>query len=71
MTYIAHPINEEQEKAVKAILDALKVPYDTEPDLDETQHLFSTEANREALNESLSQIEHGKTVEIKLDQIWK
>ncbi|MGN6399035.1 MAG: DUF2683 family protein [Flavisolibacter sp.] len=46
MTFIAHPTNPKQEKAVKAFLEALQVPYEVEPNKDETEHLLSTEANK-------------------------
>ena len=37
-TLIAHPQNEAQEKAVKAIFEALQVPYETEPDTSDSPY---------------------------------
>ncbi|MCW3074726.1 MAG: hypothetical protein JWP69_1795 [Flaviaesturariibacter sp.] len=69
MTYIAHPLNEAQEKAIKAFLEALEVPYESTADADETAHLLSTEANKKRLMESISEIEGG--TKVNLDDIWK
>lgn len=71
MTYIAHPINEAQDKAVRAFFDALEVPYEKEPEIDETEYLLSTEANKKALYESMAQVKEGKVVPVTLDEIWK
>lgn len=71
MTYIAHPIDEAQDKAVKAFLDALQVPYEKEPEMDETEYLLSTEANRKALQSAIQSEKEGKGVKISLDDIWK
>ena len=71
MTYIAHPINEAQDKAVKAFFDALEVPYEREPEMDETEYLLSTEANKKALYESMAQIKEGKLIKVTLDEVWK
>jgi hypothetical protein len=71
MTYIAHPINEAQDKAVRAFFEALEVPYEKEPEMDETEYLLSTEANKRALYESMTQIKEGKLIKVTLDEIWK
>jgi len=71
MTFIAHPSNSEQEKAVKAFLEALQVPYEVEPNKDETEHLLSTEANKNRLQEAMNDEQQGKGTSISLDDIWK
>lgn len=73
MTYIAHPINEAQDKAVKAFFDALEIPYEKEPEIDETEYLLSTEANKERLMAALKSEQNGEGISISLDdnEIWK
>lgn len=71
MTFIAHPINPEQEKAVKAFLEALQVPYEVESNKDETEYLLSTEANKKRLQEAMDDEQQGKGTSISLDDIWK
>ena len=71
MTYIASPLNKEQEKAVKAFLDALEVPYEIESNKDETEHLLSTEANKKRLLQAIDDEQEGKGKTISLDDIWK
>jgi hypothetical protein len=68
-TLIAHPENEQQAEAVKAVLKALNIPFEEEKDT--TDYLLSTEANAKKLNESIEQIENGKVTTINLDDIWK
>ncbi len=70
MTYIAHPIDEAQDNAVKAILDALNVPYETEQDMDETAYLLSGEANKKRLLDAVASNGEGSRA-ITLDEIWK
>jgi len=64
-----HPKDEAQEKALKVILDAFEVKYEKE--MDETEYLMSSEANRKALNDSIEQLESGKGIKISLDDLWK
>jgi hypothetical protein len=71
MTFIAHPTNPEQEKAVKAFLEALQVPYEVESNKDETEHLLSTEANKKRLEEAMNDEKNGKGTSISLGDIWK
>lgn len=71
MTFIAHPTNPEQEKAVKAFLEALQVPYEVESNKDETEYLLSTEANKKRLEEAMNDEKNGKGTSISLDDIWK
>jgi len=64
-----HPKDEAQEKALKAIFDAFEVKYEKE--LDETEYLMASEANRKALDESIQQLEAGKGVKVSLEDLWK
>lgn len=71
MTYLAHPVNPEQAKAVKAFLDALEVPYEFSSDTDDTAHLLSTEANAKRLQQAMNDEQEGKGTTITLDEVWK
>ena len=64
-----HPKDEAQEKALKTIFDAFSIKYEEE--LDETEYLMSSEANRKALDESIKQLEEGKGIKISLEDLWK
>jgi len=63
------PKDEAQEKALRAILDAFSVDYEQE--MDETEYLMSTEANRKALDDSITQLESGKGIKVSLADLWK
>ena len=64
-----HPKSEEQEKALKVIFDAFSIEYEKE--LDETEYLAATNANKTALDESIKQLESGEGVKIALEDLWK
>ena len=68
-TLTIRPKNEEQEKALKAIFDAFQIDYEEE--LDATEYLMSSEANRKALDTSIRQLEDGKGIKISLENLWK
>lgn len=63
-TLTIHPKDEAQEKALRAIFDAFSIEYEEE--LDATEHLMSTEANRKDLNESIKQLQDGKGIKVSL-----
>jgi len=64
-----HPKDEAQEKALKIIFDAFNIKYEKE--LDETEYLMSTEANRKALDESIRELEAGKGTKVSFEDLWK
>lgn len=68
-TFTIHPKSEEQEKALKVIFDAFDVKYEKE--MDETEYLMSTEANKNALRESIQELEEGKGIKVSLENLWK
>jgi len=68
-TLTIHPKDEAQEKALKAIFEAFSIKYEKE--MDETEYLMSSEANKKALDESIQQINDGKGVKIALEDLWK
>jgi hypothetical protein len=68
-TLTIHPKNDEQERALTVIFEAFNVSYEKE--LDETEYLMSTEANKKALDESIQQLKDGKGIKIALEDLWK
>ncbi|HEY2584100.1 MAG TPA: DUF2683 family protein [Mucilaginibacter sp.] len=68
-TLTIHPKNEEQEKALKTIFEAFDIKYEKE--LDETEYLMSSEANRKALDESIQELEAGKGIKVSIEDLWK
>jgi len=73
-TLTVHPINEEQEKALKAIFEAFNVKYEKE--MDETEYLKASKANQAALNESIlnesiQQLDEGKGMVVNINDLWK
>ncbi|MGF7080839.1 DUF2683 family protein [Mucilaginibacter sp. UYCu711] len=68
-TFTIHPKDDAQEKALKAIFDAFSIKYEKE--LDETEYLMSSKANRNALDDSIQQLESGQGVKVSLDDLWK
>ncbi len=68
-TLIVYAETPEKSEALKAVMKVLSVSYENE--LDTTEHLLSTDANRRALQESLLQIQEGRTSVVNLDEIWK
>lgn len=71
-TYIAHPVDEAQERAIRAFLDALHIPYEAEEQAaDETTYLLSTPANAERLAKAIADEVLGQGRPVSLDDIWK
>jgi hypothetical protein len=71
-TYIAHPVDEAQERAIRAFLEALQIPYEAEiQPADDTAHLLSTPANAERLTTAIAEEGLGKGQSVSLDDIWK
>lgn len=62
--------NKEQTVALRAFAKLFKLRI-AKVEMDETDYLNSTEANRNALDESIKQIENGQTVKISLANLWK
>lgn len=67
MTYAVYPITEAQEKAVKAVLDAMEIPYEEEPDSD-TPYNPDFMAQ---IEESRKQAREGKGTVIDTKDLWK
>jgi len=54
-TITAYPQTNEQLQALKALLNALQIPFEENP-VDETAYLLSSEANKKRLLRSISSI---------------
>jgi uncharacterized protein DUF2683 len=68
-TLTIHPNDEAQEKALKTIFDAFEIRYEKE--LDETEYLAASAANKKALDESIRELEAGKGTKVSFDDLWK
>jgi hypothetical protein len=70
-TLIIHPENESQQKALQVILDGFQIPYEEEPESDETERILSNPTMAERLNSSIKNIEEGNVTIIKMEDLWK
>ncbi|RYF67687.1 MAG: hypothetical protein EOO39_20795 [Cytophagaceae bacterium] len=73
-TYIAHPVDEAQERAIRAFLEALHIPHEAQEQLAyETAHWLSKPANAERLTKAIvdESLVQGRPVSLSLDDIWK
>jgi hypothetical protein len=73
---IIHPKTPDKLKEIKGVLKALKIDFEVAPtekmsDLDETEFLSSSPANKERLDSSIKNIEEGKTTRVKFHDLWK
>jgi len=68
---IIHPENESQQKALQVILDGFQIPYEEEPESDETEWILSNPEMAERLNSSIKNIEGGNVTIIKMEDLWK
>jgi len=59
------------EKAITAVLDALKLEYEIDDDIDETERVKANPYLAEKLNQSRKDMEEGKGTNIAIDDIWK
>ncbi len=66
----AYPKNKVQEKAVKAVLKAMDVPFEEEPIVDDTAYLLCTKANKQRLAESMEAKSKGEGKVVKIDELW-
>jgi hypothetical protein len=71
-TLTIHPVDMDQETAIKMFLDALHVSYSaSRKDMDETDYLSASPAMKEHLDKAARQEKNGEGVKITLDDIWK
>lgn len=66
-----HPVDSNQETAIRLFLDALHVKYKSEDEVDETAYLMSSSAMIEQINTAIDEEKRGKGISVTLDDIWK
>ncbi len=63
---ITHPTNQAQEKALKAVCEALQIPYENQQETEEYNPEFVAKIKR-----SIKQAEEGKVTSIATTDLWK
>ena len=59
------------EKAITAVLDALKLEYEIDDDIDETERIQANPYLSEKLTQSRKDMEECKGTNISIDDLWK
>jgi hypothetical protein len=59
------------EKAITAVLDALKLEYEIDDDIDETERIKANPYLAEKLTQSRKDMEEGKGTNFSIDNLWK
>ena len=70
-TLLVRPANEKQDKALRAVLEALQVPFDEEPETDETERILSNPETTEKLSKSIQEVTEGRLTTIAPHELWK
>jgi hypothetical protein len=65
----ASELDESFIKSIKALFKSKRISITVEEELDETEYLLSTEANRKHLEESMAQAKAGKVVKVDLKKL--
>ena len=68
-TLTVHPANELQEKALKAVFEAMEIKYEEE--MDTTEYLLSNPVMKAHLEESMQQANEGKVTPVTIKDLWK
>lgn len=70
-TFVIHPKDQEQQKALQTFLDGSHIPYENEPGMDETERILANPVMAKRLDESIKNIDQGNVTPIKLEDLWK
>jgi hypothetical protein len=70
-TIIIHPQNEVQQKALQIILEGFQIPYEQEPETDETERLLANPVMTKRLNDSIQNLEQGNVTAFEMEDLWK
>lgn len=68
-TFVVHLETEAQEKAVKAVLEALQINFEQE--VDETEYIKSSPAMVARIEQSEKDIKAGKGIKVDINNLWK
>lgn len=68
-TLIIHPETEAQEKAVKAVLEALQIEFEHE--MDEAERINSNSYLKGKIEKGVEDIRNGNTQKLDMDDLWK
>jgi hypothetical protein len=67
----ANELNGSLLKSLKAMFKGKKIRLTIDAELDETEYLNKSEANRIALEKSIAQLKEGKLITLSLDELQK
>ena len=67
-TIVIHPQTEAQDKVLRAVIEALDVPFETEPETTESPYIPEFVST---VNQAREDIKNGKGTRITLDDICK
>jgi hypothetical protein len=73
-TFVIHPKDQEQQKALQTFLEGSHIPYENEPGMDETTYLLSSETNAKRLKEAIQEESDGKGKKFSMEELnslWK
>lgn len=70
-TFVIHPKDQEQQKALQTFLEGSHIPYENEPEIDETERILANPVMAKRLDQSIKNIEQGNVTSVKLEDLWK
>ena len=68
---LVHPENEKQDKAIRAVFEAMQIRYEEEPELDETERILANADAVLKLDQSIKEAKEGRVTKIAIDDLWK
>ena len=70
-TLLVHPANEKQDKALKAVFEAMQILYEEEPEIDETERILANPVTAKKLDQSIQEAKEGRVTKIAMEDLWK
>ncbi len=64
----ANELDEKFIKGIKAMFKNKRITISVEEEMDETEYLLSTEANRKHLEKAVKNVKGGKTIKVDIDK---
>jgi predicted RNA binding protein with dsRBD fold (UPF0201 family) len=68
---LVHPENEKQDKAIRAVFEAMQIRYEEEPEMDETERILENADSASKLDQSIKEAREGRVTKIAIDDLWK